>query len=592
MRKNFKTEAPWGDTIKTLWYFLDKYKGSYIFFSVILILTQFSQLLPTFFIGKIVDFFTTYHKGQSLTLFYAYVLILGIVSAIVAIIRLSSKQKLGEIQANVTYNTRVRGFEKLLDFSLTWHDSENTGNKVQRIENATTELRQMQNILNNEIFPVVTVFVGVLFVFFFIDWKFDLIALIYLVCFYFTQRSFYKKTVMLAQERNEAMETASGTYYEGLSNIVTLKTLGVKKDFKKNISYTESLTKDYSHKMIKLGTDKWKMFQLINAIFTTIFLFLVGLLFLQGHITLGSIIILYTYFNNLTGKAGDASSVINDLIDFNVAIARIRPIYFDKNTVREGNLSFPLHWSKIELSDLTLIYQVDEKDTDAGLNNINVTIHKSEKIGIVGRSGSGKSTFAKMLLGLYEITHGNYQIGQTNFYDLRHDEVTHNMSLVLQDSEMFNMSFQDNITLMREYDEKLFQRAIRIAQLEELIARLPEGVQTLIGEKGYRLSGGERQRIGIARAIYKDPEILILDEATSSLDTKTEEAIQHELESELSGKTIIIIAHRVSTLKNVDRILVFDQGQIVEEGTYNELLANSSSYFSSISQAQQHKKTV
>jgi ABC-type multidrug transport system fused ATPase/permease subunit len=212
------------------------------------------------------------------------------------------------------------------------------------------------------------------------------------------------------------------------------------------------------------------------------------------------------------------------------------------------------------------------------LRTSNFTINKFEKIGIVGHSGSGKSTLAKILLGLYELEDGKFKIDDVNFYDIKHSEITHNIAIVLQDSEMFNLSLKENITLLKENDE-LLRLAIKVAQLEELITKLPEGMHTLIGEKGYRLSGGERQRIGIARAIFKNPQLLVLDEATSSLDSKTEELIQEGLEKELQKKTMIIIAHRLSTLKHVDRIYVFDNGRIAEEGKYDELITDPSSKF-------------
>ena len=144
---------------------------------------------------------------------------------------------------------------------------------------------------------------------------------------------------------------------------------------------------------------------------------------------------------------------------------------------------------------------------------------------------------------------------------------------------MFNLSLKENITLMRKFDRYLFEKAVRVAQLDEVINKLPKGIDTLIGEKGYHLSGGERQRIGIARTIYRDAQIIIFDEATSSVDNKTEQLIQEALENELKKKTLIFIAHRVSTLKSVDMIYVFKDGKISESGNYGELINNVDSEF-------------
>ena len=163
------------------------------------------------------------------------------------------------------------------------------------------------------------------------------------------------------------------------------------------------------------------------------------------------------------------------------------------------------------------------------------------------------------------------------------------MSMVLQDSEMFNMTIRENITLLRNIPEETLVKSIKIAQLESVIAKLPNGLETVIGEKGYHLSGGERQRVGIARAICQDPEIIIFDEATSSLDSQTESKIQKALEKELEKKTLIFIAHRISTLKNADVIYVFESGKIVESGSYTTLLNKKNSLFNSLYITQERK---
>jgi len=258
---------------------------------------------------------------------------------------------------------------------------------------------------------------------------------------------------------------------------------------------------------------------------------------------------------------------------------RMMPIYKEDQHLRQGVQLFPANWQKFWIQDAFFSHKNSADEDDVfSLEHLNFYVNRYEKVGVVGHSGSGKSTLAKILLGLYEFEKGEFKIDTVNFYDLKHSEITRNIGIVLQDSEMFNLSLKDNITLLREDDEQL-RLAIKVAQLQELIDRLPDGMDTLIGEKGYRLSGGERQRIGIARAIFKNPQIFVFDEATSSLDSRTESLIQEALETDLQKKTMILIAHRLSTLKNVDRIYVFEKGKVIEEGNYQDLMANSSSKF-------------
>jgi ABC-type multidrug transport system fused ATPase/permease subunit len=585
MNKNEETSNfGWRDMLRSLWYLLDDQKQKYLFLSAIVFLVQFYELVPTVIVGKIVDFFTTYKPGDSLTAFYQYVAILGIGTATVALIRLSSKRGLSTIQTKTAYLTRVKGFEKLLDFSIKWHDKENTGNKVQKIQSGTGVLRDLQHKLSNDLYYNTATIIGVLSSFVIISPQLFLLALAYLASFILVQVRFYKITHKLIDEYNQLVEQASGSYYEGLSNVLTLKTLGVQKDFGQSIINKEALTRNHSFNMIRIGNNKWKVFQLVNAIFLVLALLLIGRNFLLGIITTGSIFIFYNFFAKMQTSIGFSTELVEDFISYKVSLGRMMPIYWEKSSAIAGDKPFPNNWSNISIANGFFEYKDLGKEKSA-LSNINLTIKRYEKVGIVGKSGSGKSTLAKILLGLYPLKDGRYEIGETNYFDIMHEEVSKNVSLVLQDSEMFNMTLRDNITLMREYDEELFQEAVTIAQLNDLITVLPNGLDTLIGEKGYRLSGGERQRIGIARAIYKDPQILVLDEATSSLDTSTETKILEAIEEKLKKKTLIMIAHRVTTLKNVDRIYVFDQGKIVEEGTYEKLFSNSKSKFSQLSRS-------
>lgn len=389
----------------------------------------------------------------------------------------------------------------------------------------------------------------------------------------------------MANTNNILMEKAGGTYFEGLSNILTIKTLGVKDDFKKDVLSKEALTRDYTIKRQTMMNNKWKSFQIINALSLGTILYFAGQNFVDGVISIGSIFIIYNYFQRMTGNISQSTDAIDKLITAKVGISRMMPIFWEDSSLSQGHMEFPKNWESLSIENASFKYpkrseDIDKNDDkDSGIENISLKINKNEKIGIVGKSGSGKSTLAKIFLGLYEFNQGKFNLGNTNFYDIKHDEITNKISLVLQDSEMFNLSLKENITLMREFNLELFEKSIQIAQLKEVIDKLPSGVDTLIGEKGYRLSGGERQRIGIARAIYKDPQILVLDEATSSLDSKTEEMIQAALEDNLKKKTVISIAHRISTLKKVDRIIVFENGKIVEEGKFQDLSENRNSKF-------------
>ncbi len=576
MGKEETIKFNWLDLLKSLWYFLGSNRFKFTAFSITLLFAYFYDLVPPFIIGKIVDFLTHYSKGGSLSPFYTYVIGLGVSMALVAIIRLSTKRKMGNIRSDVMYKIRVEGFQHLLNFSLSWHEKENTGNKVQRIVTGVASMKQLIRLFYQELIIIVVSFGGIIGIFLFVNLKYSLILTAYLIVFFYIQSIFSAKLQNLVNLMNRSQENASGKYYEGITNILSIKSLGASSSLKNKINLSEDDSKKYNNEMIKISNTKWKFFQTLNSITSTLFIFMLGMDVVAGTMSIGFILVYWTYFTKLTGSAGDTTDYIDELIEIKQSIARMMPIFKNQISYETGKEKFPKNWSTIKIENGRFDYKSDDSK-NFSIKNINLLIKRNEKIGIAGHSGSGKSTIAKILLGLYKFDSGNFKIDDTNYYNIDSEEVTNNITTVLQESELFNMSLLENITLFKEVPQALWEKAIKIARLEQLIDKLPLGANSLIGEKGYRVSGGERQRIGIARAICKNSPIIIFDEATSSLDVKTEAEIQKAIDTELVDKTIITIAHRISALQNSDNVYVFKSGEIVEEGKFNKLISDKNS---------------
>ena len=228
--------------------------------------------------------------------------------------------------------------------------------------------------------------------------------------------------------------------------------------------------------------------------------------------------------------------------------------------ITDGNISF---------SNVLFYY----KDTPPLFQNKSITIKAGEKVGLVGYSGSGKSTFANLILRLYDVSHGAILIDDQDIRDITQNSLRKAISMIPQDPSLFHRSLMENISYGCENKtEEQIIAAAKAAHAHEFISKLPQGYLSLVGERGLKLSGGQRQRIAIARAFIKNAPILILDEATSQLDSITENLIQDSLLKLMENKTTLVIAHRLSTLLHMDRILVFDQGKIMEDGTHAELL--------------------
>lgn len=568
--------------VRATWYFLGEHRRAYLSLIVLLVILFFYDFVPAWAVGQIVDILL---ENQNYQLAIQVAIAIGITNAIVALVRLRTKNAIGNIGVTVQHEVKIHGFARLMDYSITWHQQENTGNKIQKITNGVGKLRDFMISLQRDLLHTLVEIVGVVAIFLTLSWPFTLLIIGYAAFLVANEVYFYRKTMAANNAYNRSMEQSSGAYFEGANNVMTIKSLGAKEHIKKNVANQEFAARDHNFVVRKLGNMKWQTFAVMNSIALAIFLVLVIQQYAAGAITTGTVFVLYTFFGRLNRGSSQIGEYVVNLIEQQSAVGRMMPIFWEGEQVVDGTKPFPKNWDRIAISKGAFSYP--SKTRFFALRDISFEIQRGEKVGIVGASGSGKSTLAKIMLGTYKLDGGTFQIGDRAYQDIRHAEVTQNISTVLQETELFNLSLKENLTIFKHVDKEVLAAAIRIAQLEPVIKKLPEGIDTLIGEKGYKLSGGERQRVGIARAICSGAEVLVLDEATSALDSKTEQAIQTALEHELTQKTMVIIAHRLSTLKHVDRILVFDKGRIVEEGTFSGLVKRKSSRFATLYRLQQ-----
>jgi ATP-binding cassette subfamily C protein len=281
-------------------------------------------------------------------------------------------------------------------------------------------------------------------------------------------------------------------------------------------------------------------------------------------------------------------SPTQDIINFQYVLATAKAACKRINTVFEmeqepvvEERSNPFVGSQsigLEVKNLTFSYIKDKPI----LENINMKIEKGCKVAIVGASGSGKTTLANILVGFYPLDEGEIVYEDISNKDLKLSTIRANIHLILQHPKLFNDTMLFNLTLGDKYSDEQLRKALHIAQLDDVIERLESGLDTLVGKDGIKLSGGQRQRVAIARMVLSDPKVVIFDESTSALDVHTEAKLFEALHSFLEDKTVITIAHRISTIKSAEFIYVLEDGKVVDSGTPQELLTKDESYFSSM----------
>ena len=468
-------------------------------------------------------------------------------------------------------------FRKFQRMPLSYYDKQQTGTVMSYI---TNDVAVMQSAIVDNLIELVTegsILIGSLAMMVYLDWKLSLLTLMTIPLVGFAMKVFGRKLKSSSTVIQERVAEITSLLQESISAIRVVKSF-VRESYEiKRFEEQNWRNFQAAMKNVKLSSLLTPTVEFLAAIAVTFIVWFGGYEVVNGVITAGELVAFLTYAVNLANPVKRLSRVYAAIQKAMAAADRVFNIMDleEKITDVPGAKPLPPIKGKVEFKDITFSY----KEGQPALQHISLKAEPGQMIALVGPSGSGKSTIANLIPRFYDVDSGVITIDDHDIRQVTADSLREQIGLVPQETMLFSTSVMENIRYGRleATDEEVIEAA-KAANAEEFIKELPEGYDTKLGERGLNLSGGQRQRLAIARAILKNPRVLILDEATSALDTESEKIVQDALDNLMVGRTSFVIAHRLSTIFNADQIFVVENGHLREHGTHEELLAAGGLY--------------
>jgi ATP-binding cassette subfamily B multidrug efflux pump len=508
-------------------------------------------------------------------------LLLGVLYLIMYIIKgvflFYQRQALIVMSRHIEYDIKNEVYRKYQELDYSFYKRNRTGDLMNRISEDVNRVRMYVGPAVMYTLNLIVLLIMCIVVMLRIDIELTLYTLsplpFMMVAIFYVSRTINKKTDLVQQQQSKL----STIVQESISGIRVLRAFAREESFSDTFA---SESEHYKKKQLQLVR--------IDALFMPVIVLLVGLStiltvyigaqkVMAGELSPGVIVQFVFYVNILTWPFAVVGWVTSLVQKAEASQARINEFLHTSPDVQDKPDAKPFTAGDVRFQNVSYTYP------DSGiqaLKDINLEIKTGTSLGIIGRTGSGKSTLAQLIPRMIDTTTGSITIDQKTISDLRSAELRENIGYVPQEVFLFSDSIRNNIAFGANASEELIVQAAQIADVHENILAFPEGYNTLLGERGINLSGGQKQRISIARAIIKNPQILLFDDCLSAVDTHTEDRIIRELRLLMKGKTSIIIAHRISTVKDADQIIYLDHGRITERGTHAELLALNGAYAS------------
>lgn len=451
------------------------------------------------------------------------------------------------------------------------------GSIAHKVTEVATAVRDIIAMVTFDFWPVLIAFSSALYLVANTNGRLALVLGTWIALYITVSFLLARKCREYSQAYSEARSTVTGKIVDAVTNIANVK-LFARRMFEQRYLHSYHEAELIQARKTIWFFEKMRWFQGGSAILLKVVMILMALqVWVEGEITVGEFTMVAALSMLIINYARNLSMRFLELFESVGTAADGLALILRSHDVIDRPGASPLVVNKGEIRFENVVFTHD--GTTPVFNGLNLTIPAGQKVGLVGTSGAGKSTFANLLLRLFDLQSGRILIDGQNIAEVTQDSLRASVSVIPQDPMLFHRSLMENIRYGRETatDADVIEAA-RSAYCHEFIEQMPQKYQALVGERGVKLSGGQRQRIAIARAIVKNAPILLLDEATSSLDSGSERYIQDSLERLMKGRTVIVIAHRLSTIARMDRILVFERGQIVEDGSHDDLLKRQGTY--------------
>ena len=483
----------------------------------------------------------------------------------------------GKLEYQVSKDIRKSVFEKIEKFSITNIKKYEIGELISRL---TSDVQKLSEVFSWGVMDACHSIIVLLFsvaIMLYLSFTLTIMLFLMLPIIYIVTILFQKNILKFQRKVRDYNSKIIRSYTESLSYIKTIKALGIEEKKKKEFVVFNEKYRKYNLKSI-----------LISAIFVPTVMFIasigVGFAFnfssisVMKHVmTYGAFLSFLTYSFQIFEPFKMLAQIFTDLKSAQASAERIFQILYEDDEIIEG-LEIDLNFDgNIKFENVSFHYFDDDKLI---LKDFNFEIKKGQSVAFIGSTGSGKSTIVNLICKFYDPTSGDIYLDGINYKNIDKTCLYNNLGYVLQQPQLFSISIKENIKFGNENatDEEIME-ICNLLGIDEFISKLPNGIDTVIGESGYNISSGQKQLISFARALIKNPKLLILDEATSSIDTETEKFIQNKMKDILSGKTSIIVAHRLSTIKHCDKIVLIEKGNILEQGTHTELLDKKGIYY-------------